>query len=117
GRLPQPVANLIVKRLHLARLDDVRVVSQPVKELRSVSLWIDRLQFDVLDERLALRPGRLRVNVEGPGPFEDAGHAAQWTEVSERIDVDVGWFGVDIHRRMQHGRSLTCAGASRRTRP
>jgi len=41
--------------LDLPRLDDVRVVAKPIKELGSVGLWIDGLQLRVLYKGLSFR--------------------------------------------------------------
>ena len=54
GRLPQRVADLVVKGFDLVRLDDARVITQTVERLSPVRLRVDQLQFDVFDESLLL---------------------------------------------------------------
>ena len=54
GRLPQPVAHLVVEGLDLARLHDVGVVAEPVEQLGPVGLAVDGLELVVLDEGVPL---------------------------------------------------------------
>ncbi len=53
-RLPEPVADLVMERLGLTGLDDVRVITQAVEQLWAVCLAVDRLQFVALDESVVL---------------------------------------------------------------
>ena len=104
-RLPQPVADLVVEGLDLARLHDVHVVAQAVEQLRAVGLRVDRLQLVVLDEdvaQAALDHRAVRVGsrtggmvVEALHALPDAGHRAQRAEVRERVGIAVG-LGVDV---------------------
>ena len=55
GRLPQPVADLVVEGRVLVAGEDVGVIAQAVEELRAVGLGVDRLQLDALDELAPLR--------------------------------------------------------------
>ena len=73
---PQPIAHLVLVRLQLVRLGDVRVIPQAVEQLRSIGLRVNRLQFDALKEGLFLGPlglGRACLpkhrpcRAEGPG--------------------------------------------------
>ena len=101
-RLPEPVAHLIVERLHGVGLDDVRVVAEPVEELRAVRLRIDRLELVPLDEGLLLRASGRGMDVFADGALPDAGHAGQRTEVLQRVDVGVG-LRVDVSGKIDHG--------------
>src|SRR5205085_1912144 len=90
------VADLIVERLDLPRLDDVQVVAQAVEELRAVHLRIDRLQLDALDERVVLAAFRGRVLVAPRATLPDAGHRPQRPEVRECVGIDVSRLGEDV---------------------
>ena len=70
GRFPQPVADLIVKGFDVVRLDDARVVTQAVEQLRPVRLRIDRLQFDVFDKRLLFGTVRFRLTSRPRVPIQ-----------------------------------------------
>src|SRR5438093_11779641 len=69
-RFPEPVADLVMVGLDLPRLHDVRVVGQPIEELRAVGLGIDRLQLDAFDEHLLLRALGLWVDVEAASALQ-----------------------------------------------
>lgn len=101
-RFPQPVADLIVKRLDLVRLDDPRVVTQPVEQLRPVGLRIDRLQLHALDESLPLGAIGLRIHVDAARAFPYARHAGERAEIGEGVDFWFG-FGVDVLGVVLHG--------------
>jgi hypothetical protein len=106
GRFPQPVADLVVERLHLARFDDMDVVAQAVEELRAVGLRVERLQLVMLDEDIVqapvdyravdVRSGTDGMIVAALGALPDPGKATKRTEVRERdgvsvrLSVDVG---------------------------
>src|SRR5204863_30183 len=100
---PEPVPDLVVVRLDLSGLHDVRVVAKAVEELRPVRLWVDRLQLDALDVRLLAWAVSLRLHVEAALAFPDAGHPSQRSEILQRIDVDVRRFGVDVFGELTHG--------------
>ncbi len=107
-RFPEPVADLVVKRLRLARLHDVRVVAQPVKQLRTVRLTIDRFQLVVLVERVALGPLGNGMLVRADA-FPRSGERRERSEVGECVGVSVR-FGVDVRAvgsvNRAHTRSL-----------
>jgi len=97
--------------LDLPRLHDVRVVAQPIEELRAVGLGIDRLQFDAFNEHLLLRALGLGVDVKAASALPDSGQAGQWPEILQRVNVEVRGFGVDVlgivgHGRVASGRNL-----------
>jgi hypothetical protein len=70
GRFPQPVADLFVKGFDVVRLDDARVITQAVEQLRPVRLRIDRLQLVVFDERLLFGTVRFRLTSKPRVPIQ-----------------------------------------------
>lgn len=120
GRLPEPVADLIVKRDVLFLGRDVDVVAQAVKQLRPVRLRVDRLKIDGLDEHAPLRAFRLGVEVHtlacAPAPRQ----SPQGTQIIERFRIDVAGFREDIreggYRRRRHGGTLIAVRATNRHR-
>ena len=70
GRLPQPIADLIVEGDVLFLGRDVDVVAQAVEQLRPVGLRVDRLKIDVFDENALLRAFRLGVEVDAARPCQ-----------------------------------------------
>ena len=95
GRLPEPVPDLVVERLDLARLDDVGVVAQAVEELRPVRLGVDRLQLVALDERVSAGAVGDGMLVGALRALPDARHRRQRAEVGQRVRVALG-LGVDV---------------------
>ena len=89
GRLPQPVAHLVVERLHLTGLDDVGVIAEPVEELGPVRLTVDGLELVAFDEGVLLTSLLDGVHVGAPCALPDAGHGSQRPEIGERIRVAV----------------------------
>ncbi len=76
GRLPQPIADLVVEGDGFLRRVDVDVIAQPVEELRAVGLGVDRIHGDALAEHPALRTVGLRVEIDTLIGLPDAGRAA-----------------------------------------
>ena len=104
-RLPQPIPHLVVERRDFARLEDVRVIAQPVEELRTIGLEVDGVKFVVFD--VAVVGGALgrRVRIGTHRSLPDSGHGAQGSEVAQGIGVscrfseDVGAIVVAGHLR------------------
>ena len=72
-RLPEPVAHLLVIVLDLLGLDHMSVIAQPVEQLRTVGLRVDRLQFDALDKGLLARAVGLGLDVQAARAFPHPG--------------------------------------------
>ena len=71
--------------LHLAGLDDVGVVPEPVEELGAVGLTVDRLQFVALDEGVALGAVGDRMFVAPLGPLPDAGQGGERAQIGQSV--------------------------------
>ena len=109
GGLPQPVPDLVVEGLGLARLGDVGVVAQPVEELRPVGLAVDGLQLVALDEGVALPCPRRRGARRGPSCPPRCRPGRERTEVRERVRIAVG-FGVDVGPVQLHPATVPARG-------
>src|SRR5262249_52293510 len=92
---PQPVSDLVVVRLRLARLDDVRVVAQPVEKLRTVGLLLA-----MLDEHLTFWSWCLGVDVEAESPLPHAGDPRERSQIPQRHGIDRRRFSKDILPRL-----------------
>src|SRR5580698_195372 len=80
---------------------DMNVVAQPVEELGTVALRINRFHTDVLAKHTAFRTIRLGVDVHSLIRFPYTGQAAQRPQIGERI-----WrrlrFGVNVVGDIRH---------------
>src|SRR5271155_5341997 len=83
------MADLVVESLDLARLDNARVVAQPVVHLWTIGLGVDRLQLDALDVLVLFGSLRRRVNIDAFLPLPDAGKRPEGPEVAQRMGIGI----------------------------
>jgi len=103
GRLPQPVAHLIVVGLDLVRLGDMGVIAQAVEQLGPVGLWVDWLELNALVKRLLLGAFGLGFDVQAAHSLPHTGHSAQGAQVGQGIHIHRMGFGVNVFGKVTHG--------------
>ena len=121
GRLPQPIADLIVEGRFFSGRADMGVIAQAVEKLRAVELIIDGLQLDPLGKFLALGPVGLGIEIDALGAFPGARQTAQRTQIGQRVGIGVFRFGENVVGNIGHGlkscaelcRHQSMAGAGR----
>jgi hypothetical protein len=102
GRLPEPIANLIMISFYLIRLGDVGVISQSIKQLRPIGLWINWLELDAFDIGLLARPISLGFDVKASLTLPDSGHSGKWAKVAQGVYRVTLWFGKNVGGKIIH---------------
>src|SRR4051812_41741242 len=89
-------------RLDRIGLYHVLVIAQSIKQLRTVGLWIYRLEFDAVDKYLLPGAVGLGLHIQPARSLPDTGHAAQGTKIAQGMNIDVRWFGINVLGEFAH---------------